>query len=55
MVSLIGPSVFDEWTGPVPSELHSHLPTGELLVVRTETGLDLVGCPSVDRLGVRVT
>ena len=43
MVSLVGPGVFDEWTGPVPSELHSHLPTGDLLVVRTATGLDLIG------------
>lgn len=43
MVSLIGPEVFDQWSGPVPSELHSHLPAGELLVVRTEMGLDLVG------------
>ncbi len=43
MVSLIGPSVLDRWTGPVPSELHAHLPADDLLVVRTETGLDLVG------------
>jgi folate-binding protein YgfZ len=43
MVSLIGPDVFDRWTGPVPGALHSHLAVGELIVVRTETGLDLMG------------
>lgn len=43
MVSLIGPDVFDRWTGPVPSDLHGHLPAGELEVVRTENGLDLLG------------
>ena len=43
MVSLIGPDVFDRWTGPVPGELHSHLPVGELIAIRTETGLDLMG------------
>lgn len=42
MVSLIG-SVFDQWTGPVPSKLHAHLPADDVLVVRTETGLDLMG------------
>ena len=53
MVSLIGPSVFDQWTGPVPSKLHAHLPADDVLVVRTETGLDLIGLPSLDRFGVR--
>jgi tRNA-modifying protein YgfZ len=43
MVSLIGPSVFDQWTGPVPSKLHAHLPADDVRVVRTETGLDLMG------------
>jgi tRNA-modifying protein YgfZ len=42
-ISLIGPSVLDRWIGPVPSELHAHLPADDFLVVRTETGLDLVG------------
>ena len=43
MLSLIGPSVLERWTGPVPSELHAHLPADGALVVRTELGLDLIG------------
>ena len=43
MLSLIGPSVLERWTGPVPSELHAHLPADGALVVRTALGLDLVG------------
>lgn len=48
MVSLIGPKVLDQWTGPVPSALDAHLLADDLRpddlrLVRTEVGLDLVG------------
>jgi tRNA-modifying protein YgfZ len=43
-LSLVGPAVPDGPHGlPVPSRLHDHLASGDVRVVRTELGLDMVG------------
>ncbi len=42
-LSLVGPAVDGRWTGPLPAAVHAHEALGELRVVRTAWGLDLVG------------
>lgn len=49
MTSLIGPDVDARFGAPTPGELHSHDEHGDVRVVRTAFGVDLVG----DRVAVR--
>ncbi len=43
VLSLVGPQVPERWDGPTPTALHAHEPWGDLRVVRTTRGVDLVG------------